>query len=129
MKTAQDIANKVTQEARAKMKTVFDKKAWAPMISMGDNELVKILQNERKHKIEDRYKMTSTQWLVNQMHRSLSLMLGQRKEKRNDFIVTICLVLDVSTIKQKEKMVKISIKTARILRRKTGLMKRRKKTC
>ena len=32
MKTAHDIANKVTQEARAKMKTVYDKKARAPMI-------------------------------------------------------------------------------------------------
>ena len=55
MKTAQDIANKVTQEARAKMKTAYDKKARAPMISIGDKVLVKILKFEGKHKIEDRY--------------------------------------------------------------------------
>ena len=55
MKTAQDIANKVTQEASAMMKTVHDKKARAPMISIGDKVLVKILKFEGKHEIEDRY--------------------------------------------------------------------------
>ena len=55
MKTAQDIANKVAQEARAKIKTVYEKKARAPMISIGDKVLVKILKFEGKHKIEDRY--------------------------------------------------------------------------
>lgn len=55
MKTAQDIANKVTQEARAKMKIIYDRKARAPRIQIGDKVLVKILKFEGKHKIEDRY--------------------------------------------------------------------------
>ena len=55
MKTAQDIANKVTEAARMKMKTCYDKKAKAATICIGDKVLVKILKFERRHKIEDRY--------------------------------------------------------------------------
>lgn len=55
MKTAQDIAQRVTEEARIKMKTVYDRKARAPKICVGDKVLVKILKFEGKHKIEDRY--------------------------------------------------------------------------
>ena len=55
MKTAQDIASKVTQEARAKMKIIYDRKARAPRIQIGDKVLVKKLKFEGKHKIEDRY--------------------------------------------------------------------------
>lgn len=55
MKTAQDIANKVTEAARMKMKTCYDKKAKAAKICIGDKVLVKILKFEGKYKIEDRY--------------------------------------------------------------------------
>ena len=55
MKTAQDIAQRVTEEARIKIKTVYGRKARAPKIRVGDKVLVKILKFESKHKIEDRY--------------------------------------------------------------------------
>ena len=55
MKTAHEIAQRVTEEARLKMKTVYDRKARAPKICVGDKVLVKILKFEGKHKIEDRY--------------------------------------------------------------------------
>ena len=55
MKTAQEIAQRVIEEARIKMKTVYDRKARAPKIRVGDKVLVKILKFEGKHKIEDRY--------------------------------------------------------------------------
>lgn len=55
MKTAQDMAQKVTEKARSKMKSVYDRKANAPRIQIGDKVLVKILKFDGKHKIEDRY--------------------------------------------------------------------------
>ena len=55
MKTAQDIASKVTEAARIKMKTCYDKKAKAARICIGDKVLVKILKFDGKHKIEDKY--------------------------------------------------------------------------
>ena len=45
----------MTEEARLKMKTVYDRRARAPKINEGNNVLVKILKFEGKHKIEDRY--------------------------------------------------------------------------
>ena len=54
MKTAQDIAQTVTEEARIKIKTVYERKARAPKIHVGDKVLVKILTFEGKHKMEDR---------------------------------------------------------------------------
>ena len=55
MKIAQDIVNKVTEAARLKMKTCYDRKAKAAKICIGDKVLVKILKFDGKHKIEDRY--------------------------------------------------------------------------
>ena len=58
MKSAQDIANKVTEQARLKMKSQYDKKAKAVKVNIGDKVLVKILKFDGKHKIEDRYEDT-----------------------------------------------------------------------
>lgn len=58
MKNAQDIANKMTEKARIKMKSQYDKKAKAVKINIGDKVLVKILKFEGKHKIEDKYENT-----------------------------------------------------------------------
>ena len=55
MKTAQGIAQRVTEEARIKIKAVYGRKARAPKICVGDKVLVKILKFEGKHKIEDIY--------------------------------------------------------------------------
>ena len=42
MKSAQDIANKMTGQAKLKMKSQYDKKAKAAKVSIGDKVLVKI---------------------------------------------------------------------------------------
>ena len=56
MKTAQDIAQEVTEKARSTMKSVYDRNAKSARIQIGDKVLVKILKFEGKHKIADIYK-------------------------------------------------------------------------
>lgn len=58
MKSARDIANKVTEQARLRMKEGYDRKAKAAKICVGDKVLVKIFRFEGKHKIEDKYEDT-----------------------------------------------------------------------
>lgn len=48
MKTAKDTAQRVSEEARLKMKTMYDRKARAPKVHEGDNVLVKVLKFEGK---------------------------------------------------------------------------------
>lgn len=55
MKTAQDKVNKVTEHARIKLKTGYDKKATAAKIKVGDKVLVRILKFDGKHKIADKF--------------------------------------------------------------------------
>ena len=55
MKTTHAIAQRVTEQARVKMKTAYDRNARAPKIFVGDKVLIKILMYEGKHKIQDRY--------------------------------------------------------------------------
>ncbi|XP_053379606.1 kinesin-related protein 4-like [Mercenaria mercenaria] len=59
MKTTQEIVKKVTEKARLKMKTGYDKKAKAVKINVGDIVLVKILAYDGKHKIADKFEKDS----------------------------------------------------------------------
>ena len=55
MKETQDIVKKVSNQARTRMKSGYDKKARSERIKVGDKELVKILKFEGKPKTEDKY--------------------------------------------------------------------------
>ena len=55
MKDTQDLVKKVSDQARTRMKSGYDKKARSARIKIGDKVLVKILKFEGKHKIEDKY--------------------------------------------------------------------------
>ena len=55
MKDTQDSVKKVSDQARTRMKSGYDKKARSARIKIGDKVLVKILKFEGKHKIEDKY--------------------------------------------------------------------------
>ena len=55
MKDTQDLVKKVSDQARTRMKSGYDKKARSSRIKIGDKVLVKILKFEGKHKIEDKY--------------------------------------------------------------------------
>lgn len=94
MKTAQDVVNKVTDKAREKMKTLYDKKAKAAKLEIGDKVLVRILRYDGKHKIADKfeadiYEVTNQQdedipvfevkspnGLVKKLHRNHLYLLG-----------------------------------------------------
>lgn len=58
MKSAQEIVQKITGQARIKMKAGYDKKAKAARICVGDKVLVRILKYEGKHKIADKFEDT-----------------------------------------------------------------------
>ena len=55
MKETQDLVKRVSDQARTRMKSGYDKKARSARIKVGDKVLVKILKFEGKHKIEDKY--------------------------------------------------------------------------
>ena len=55
MKETQDLVKRVSDQARTRMKSGYDKKAGSARIKVGDKVLVKILKFEGKHKIEDKY--------------------------------------------------------------------------
>lgn len=94
MKTAQDVVNKVTDKARIKMKTEYDKKARAVKLEIGDKELVRILRYDGKHKIADKFEedvyevinqqdkaipvfdVKSPDGLVKKLHRNHLYLLG-----------------------------------------------------
>jgi transposase InsO family protein len=57
LKETQDIVNRVTEDAKKKQKEVYDRRAKASRIEIGDSVLVKILAFDRKHKIADRFEL------------------------------------------------------------------------
>jgi len=55
LKETQELVHKMTDKARTKQKTGYDKKARASRICVGDKVLVKILAFDGKHKIADKF--------------------------------------------------------------------------